>query len=137
MSYSTIFSLANMLAMIMWLLMLIVPNWKPTRFLVDHKIIPIALSALYGFYIIQTMTQGIEMNFGSLEGVMGLFSHESATLAGWLHYLAFDLIVGMWMITQNRTIGIHPLLMIPCLLGAFMLGPIGFLVFILFKKLTK
>ncbi|MBT8324786.1 MAG: DUF4281 domain-containing protein [Winogradskyella sp.] len=129
MSPSEVFSIVNLLAMPMWILMIIVPNWKVTRFLVDYKIIPVMLSFIYAFYIISSMLGGSAMDFGSLESVMQLFTVENAVLAGWVHYLAFDLLVGMWMLDENRTLKIHPILMAPCLLGAFMLGPVGFLLF--------
>ena len=34
--------------------------------------------------------------FGSLAGVARLFTVEGLLLAGWIHYLAFDLFVGSW-----------------------------------------
>lgn len=117
----------------MWLLMIIVPNWKVTRFLIDYKLIPIILSAVYTVYIFVTLNQGGGIDFSSLESVMNLFTQEHAVLAGWVHYLAFDLLVGMWIISQNRTLKVSHLLIIPCLLGTFMLGPIGFLLFTLIK----
>ena len=75
------------------------------------------------------------MDFGSLESVMDLFTEEKAVLAGWVHYLVFDLLVGMWMVNQNRDLGIHQILMAPCLLGTFMLGPVGFLLFMIIRSL--
>ena len=133
MSPSEVFSLANMIAMPMWLLMIFLPKWKVTTFLVDFKVIPILLSLVYAVYIIQAIRIGGGMDFGSLDSVMTLFTEENAVLAGWVHYLAFDLLVGMWMINQNKELKIHPILMAPCLLGTFMAGPIGFLLFMIFR----
>lgn len=137
MTPSEVFSIANMLALPMWLLMLILPKWKMTRFLVDYKVIPIFLSLIYAIYIIQSLLSGPAMDFGSLESVMALFTSESAVLAGWVHYLAFDLVVGMWMLDENIKLKIHPLLMAPCLIGAFMFGPIGLLLFMCIKSFKK
>lgn len=129
MAPSDVFSIANMVAMPMWILMIVLPKWKATRFLVQFKIIPLLLSLIYAVYIIQSMLNGPGMDFGSLESVMALFTVEEAVLAGWVHYLAFDLLVGMWMLGENEQLKIHPLIMAPCLLGTFMMGPIGFLLF--------
>ena len=129
MTAAEVFSLVNLIAMPMWILMIVLPKWKLTRFLVDYKLIPLVLSLVYAWYIALTIQSGPAMDFGSLEAVMNLFTAENALLAGWVHYLAFDLLVGMWMLDQNKTLGIHPLIMAPCLLGTFMLGPVGFLVF--------
>ena len=129
MTPSEVFSIANMIAFAMWFLLIILPNWKATRFLINYKVIPIFLSLVYAFYIIQSIVSGPAMDFGSLKAVMKLFTIENAVLAGWLHYLGFDMLVGMWMVDQNKTLKIHPVIMAPCLLGTFMIGPIGFVLF--------
>ncbi|WP_027395696.1 ABA4-like family protein [Aquimarina latercula] len=131
------FSIANMIAMPMWVLMILLPKWKITRFLIDFKIIPIVLSLIYAFYIFQAIQIGGGMDFGSLASVMALFTEENAVLAGWVHYLAFDLMVGMWILDQNKKIGIHQLLIAPCLFGTFMLGPIGLLLFLIIKSIKQ
>ncbi|GGD72213.1 hypothetical protein GCM10011412_07330 [Maribacter cobaltidurans] len=77
------------------------------------------------------------MDFGSLGSVMNLFTEEHAVLAGWIHYLAFDLLVGMWMIDQNKELGIHKALMAPCLFFTFMFGPLGFLLFWTIKTIKN
>ena len=126
MTATDVFSLANLIVMPMWLLMIFLPKWKATRFLMNYKIVPLILSLVYALYIVIAMRIGGGMDFGSLASVMALFTEENAVLAGWVHYLAFDLLVGMWMIKQNENLGIHQLLMAPCLLATFMLGPVGF-----------
>ncbi len=73
------------------------------------------------------------MDFGSLSSVMQLFTQEYAVLAGWVHYLAFDLLIGMWLLNQNKELKIHQALMAPCLLLTFMFGPLGFLLFTIIK----
>lgn len=129
MTPTTVFSIVGMMVMPMWILMIILPKWNFTKFLIDFKVIPIALSIIYAVYIFQAMLTGGGMDFGSLASVMELFTEENAVLAGWVHYLAFDLFVGMWMLDQNKELKIHQLIMAPCLLATFMLGPVGFLLF--------
>ncbi|NAS13289.1 ABA4-like family protein [Poritiphilus flavus] len=135
MTPTTVFSLANLLVMPMWILMILFPKWKVTRFLMDYKLVPILLSFLYGIYVFLTLQGGGVLDFGSLSAVMRLFTLENAAMAGWVHYLAFDLLVGFWILEQNRSVGLHQLLMAPCLIGTFMLGPLGFLLFILLRTL--
>lgn len=139
MTPSQVFSIVGMMAMPMWVLLIFLPKWKVTRFFIDYKIIPIALSVIYAIYIAKSLITGGMMDFGSLKSVMQLFTVENAVLAGWIHYLAFDLLVGMWMVNQNKELNIHPILMAPCLLGSFMLGPVGFLLFMIMRaiKLKK
>lgn len=137
MTPTDVFSFANMTAMPMWILMMLLPTWKVTRFLIDYKVIPILLSLVYAIYIFQAIQTGGGMDFGSLASVMSLFTEENAVLAGWVHYLAFDLIVGMWILDQNKELRIHQLLIVPCLLGTFMLGPVGFLLFMIIKSIKQ
>ncbi len=135
MTPTDVFSLANLIVLPMWLLMIVLPRWKATRFLMDYKLVPLILSLVYAAYIVIAMRIGGGMDFGSLSSVMALFTEENAVLAGWVHYLAFDLLVGMWMIKQNENLGLHRLLMAPCLLATFMLGPVGFLLFMLMRSI--
>ena len=139
MTPSETFSLVGMIAMPMWALMIFFPKWRVTQFLIDYKIIPILLSVVYVIYIFLSIQDGGGLDFGSLDSVMSLFTKENAVLAGWVHYLAFDLLVGMSMLDQNKTLKIHPVLMAPCLLGTFMLGPVGFMLFMIIRtfKLKK
>ena len=139
MTPSEVFSIVSKLAISMWILMVFLPKWSITRFFIDYKIIPIILSIVYVTYIIQAIQIGGMMDFGSLKSVMALFTEQNAVLAGWVHYLAFDLLIGMWILNQNRTVKIHHLLIIPCLLATFMFGPIGFLLFTIMSavKLKK
>ena len=139
MQTADVFSIVNLIAMPMWLLMIVLPKWKGTRFLIDYKVIPIVLASVYLLYIIRSVTGGGSFDFGSLESVMALFTQEEAVLAGWVHYLCFDLLVGMWIVNQNKSLKIHPILIGLCLVGTFMLGPVGFLLFMLFRsfKLSK
>ena len=135
MTTSAVFQFANTIAMLMWVLMILLPNWKWTRFLVDYKLVPILLSVLYMIYIVQSMQGGGGMDFSSLESVKKLFTIEIAVLAGWLHYLAFDLVVGMWILDQNRVLKINHLILVPCLLGAFIFGPVGFLLYMIVRTI--
>jgi hypothetical protein len=137
MTPSDIFSAANIMAFAMWFLLIILPNWKATRFLINYKVIPICLSLVYAFYIIESLLSGPAMDFGSLEAVMQLFTVENAVLAGWLHYLVFDMLVGMWMLEQNKSLKIHPAIMAPILVATFMMAPIGFLLFMGIRAFNK
>ena len=60
---------------------------------------------------------------------MALFTMPEIALAGWIHYLAFDLFVGAWEVRTARREGIAFLLVLPCLALTFLFGPAGFLAF--------
>ncbi|RNC86252.1 MAG: DUF4281 domain-containing protein [Winogradskyella sp.] len=135
MTTAEVFSIANLMAMLMWILMIVLPKWKGTRFLIDFKVIPLLLSLSYIVYMLSYIQAGGGLDFGNLSSVMDVFTKENAVMAGWVHYLAFDLLIGMWMLNQNQKLGIHQLIMVPCLIGTFMLGPVGFLLFMTIRAI--
>ena len=72
-------------------------------------------------------------SFGSLDGVAALFVNREALLAGWIHYLAFDLLTGIFIVNNARKNGIGIALLLPCLFFTFMLGPVGLLLYLLIR----
>ena len=138
MNPTDIFDLAGMITMPMWLLMIILPKWKSTQLLMDYKVVPICLSIIYVIFISIGMNKnGSFPDFSNLNSVMHLFTEENMVLAGWIHYLAFDLLIGMWMIDKNKILKINQLVMAPILFCTFMLGPVGFLLFTIIKTFYK
>lgn len=127
MELETLFSIASTLALIGWLALLLAPAkypvWRPIA-----VIAALALCMLYAGLIGAFWTRG-EGDFGSLAGVARLFEHQGLLLAGWVHYLAFDLLVGAWEREESQRIGLSRWLLAPCLFLTFMLGPIGWLAF--------
>lgn len=77
------------------------------------------------------------MSFSTLDSVYAIFQNPALLLAGWVHYLAFDLFIGSWEVRDARRIGIPHLLVVPCLIGTFLVGPIGLLLYLLLRFLLK
>ena len=98
--------------------------------------IPVLLGLLY-LYIILVHWRGSEGGFGSLGQVSDLFQSPWLLLAGWVHYLAFDLFIGAWEVRDAQREGIHHLLVIPCLFLTFMFGPIGLLLYLGLRAGTR
>lgn len=128
MDMETVFTFTNVLALAGWLALLLAP--RAPRF--ADKIAGVIIPALLGIAYLMlasvffTFTEG---GFDSLANVMVLFDNPQAVMAGWLHYLAFDLFIGAWQVRQARQIGIRHLVLLPALILTFLLGPIGLLVF--------
>jgi ABA4-like protein len=78
-----------------------------------------------------------EGGFGSLDQVAILFSNRQALLAGWIHYLAFDLFIGSWEVRDAQRLAIPHLAVIPALVLTFMFGPIGLLLYLLERAFWK
>ena len=121
----TVFSFATFIAMFGWILLVVVPA-DPRAKLLTAIIIPLTLSAIYLAYIFMHMGDA-SGGFGSLAEVKLLFGTDELLLAGWIHYLAFDLFVGAWESRDSQRLGIPRLVMVPCYVMTFMLGPVGLL----------
>ncbi|WP_133272130.1 ABA4-like family protein [Hymenobacter radiodurans] len=128
---ATLFSVANPVAMLGWVLLLIAPRWTVTRRLVLSGILPLALAVVYAVVIgvHYAGPEGSVGGFSSLADVALLFQDPWALLAGWVHYLCFDLAIGAWEARDAHRRGVPHLLLIPCLLFTFLLGPVGILLY--------
>lgn len=126
-SMDTVFSVCSTLAAVGWLLLVLLPRWRATQALAAVAI-PLAISVVYLVLIVRYMP-GSSGGFDSLTDVAALFSDRGLLLAGWVHYLAFDLFIGSWEVRDATRLKLPHLLVIPCLLLTFMLGPIGLLAY--------
>lgn len=126
-----IFSFASTFVLVGWLLLIFAFRWKHTLTIVRLGVI-LLLSILYTFLIITHFGDG-DGGFGSLEEVSLLFENPWALLAGWVHYLAFDLFVGSWEVQNARSVGISHWFVIPCLLLTFLFGPLGLLLYLIIR----
>lgn len=132
MSYDSLFSLANGLAIIAWLILIIFPYRPFTNQLLIGVVVTI-LCIAYAVLVYQMLQPNDFKKFMTLEGVTSLLSQPDAALAGWIHYLAFDLMTGLFIANNAAKHGIGYAWLLPCLILTFMLGPIGLLLYLLFR----
>ena len=127
MDLERIFSLASAISVVGWLFLVFVPR-RPYTQTIAGAIAPLVLAAIY-LALIFSNIRGAEGGFGSLTDVAMLFQKRELLLAGWIHYLAFDLFIGAWETRDAARNQIPHLVVIPCLVMTFMLGPIGLLLY--------
>ena len=136
MTLEGVFSAANIVAMLGWIALVFLPGWRYTTSLITSVVIPGILGMAYT-YLIVTELGRTEGGFGSLAEVTLLFQNPAALLAGWIHYLAFDLFIGSWEVRDARSHGINHLLVVPCLFLTFMFGPIGLLLYLILRSVSR
>lgn len=137
MTPDAVFQFANTLVLPHWLLMVVAPRWRPTQWLAKYLPIPVVLALLYIYYLFFGGESSLDFqSFNSLQGVKSLFKADTAVLAGWIHYLAFDLVVGSWILRSSQKRKINHWLIIPCLFFCFMLGPVGFLLYWIIRQIS-
>ena len=125
MDLEQLFSTAGTIAIVGWLFLVSVPQ-KPFTQVIAGVIAPLILAAMY-LILIASNIRDAEGGFGSLADVTKLFQKPELLLAGWIHYLAFDLFIGAWEVRDAQRNQIPHLLVLPSLVMTFMLGPIGLL----------
>jgi hypothetical protein len=128
MTPNQLFSIANALALAAWLVLIVLPRQRWVSDVLAPIVMPALFAAVY-VAILVTQWKGSAGGFSSLPAVATLFSQPWLLLAGWVHYLAFDLFVGSWEVRDARERGIPHLAVVPCLLLTFMFGPAGWLAY--------
>ncbi|WP_245228451.1 ABA4-like family protein [Pontixanthobacter sp. CEM42] len=128
-----LFGWAGQAAMLGWVILIFLPRRWPALLFVPRYVIPLGLSLLYSGLAMSYILTVEGGGFGSLAEVKTLLSNDWALLAGWVHYLAFDLFIGGWIAVQADKVGISRLLQAPILLATFMAGPLGLALFMVMR----
>ena len=123
-----IFSIANSVAVFCWILLALFPNRRWATDVVAGTAMPSLLAAAYIAIVIAIFPRA-DGSFSTLAGVARLFNSPWLLLAGWLHYLAFDLLIGSWEARDSVARGIPRWLLVPCLFLTLMFGPAGWLAY--------
>ncbi|WP_191090157.1 ABA4-like family protein [Histidinibacterium aquaticum] len=126
MSPDRLFDLANTLALAGWVVLLFAPRRWPGVTHVPRWGIPIALSALYAGLMLAYFDQA-GGSYGSIAEVRQLFASDEVLVAGWTHYLTFDLMIGALMAERLDGAEVSRLVQAPVLACIFLFGPLGVL----------
>ena len=132
MTAEQLFSILNLLTVAAWLPLLFLPRvrWAAT---VVPVVMPLLLAVAYVALLAATLGRS-EGGFSSLADVRALFDDPWALLAGWTHYLAFDLFIGGWEVRDAQRRGIPHLLVVPALVLTFLVGPAGLLLSLAIRR---
>ena len=129
-----IFSICNSLALVAWIILMFFTFWK-NRDVYIFGVIIILFAIIYSWLIFSNISIDGFKNFNTLNGVSQLFSNKSLLLAGWIHYLAFDLLTGIYIVNNARKNGLNHWTIVPVLFFTFLLGPFGLLLYILLRTI--
>ena len=127
MIWDTLFSIASGFAGLAWIWLIVLPRWNWAVFAVCYCLIGLfclAYAALILVFFFRVEGGG----FNSIAQVRALFSSDPVLVAGWLHYLAFDLVIGLWIVQRLEASAVSRLLQAPILAATFLFGPFGLLI---------
>ena len=133
MTAEQVFSIANVVSVLCWILLALLPGRRWVTDTLTGKAAPALFGAAY-IVIVITVFPRAEGSFSTLGGVSGLFSNPWLLLAGWLHYLAFDLLVGTWEARDSVERRVPRWLLVPCLFLTLMFGPMGWIAYMIVRE---
>ena len=128
---TTLFTIFNTGVLLPWLLLLVAPRWKATQQMVHTQWPVLILAAAYLTLLAMAMLGpgGFSLDFSNFDSIKAAFAKEEVMLIGWIHFLAFDLAVGMWELRDAQRRAMPHLWLVPCLVFTLMFGPVGFLLY--------
>lgn len=121
-----VFGAVSGVAALAWALLILGPRRPWVRWLLGGGVV-LGLSLVYGVLAMAFFFTVPGGGFGTLAEVMRLFTVPEVALAGWVHYLAFDLAVGLWIAQRADAEGVSRWLQAPVLGVTFLFGPLGLL----------
>lgn len=144
MSWESIFWATNLVAVLAWLALLLLPRGPRVLSLIMYG--GVAVLCLAYVLMIVGMHVGwldaarppgapppnmLDYNIG---GLQNLFVSRGGLVLGWTHYLAFDLFIGLWIAKDADHKGFSRLVQVPILLLTFAFGPVGLLVWLIVRE---
>ena len=134
MAPDTAFEWASALALLGWASLVagVLPKPGLPRqwlLLAGGRAVPLLLCAAYVLLLAQHWGSAPGGHFGSLAGVTALFASPGKLVGGWVHFLAFDLWLGRWMVDDLQAQQRSRWLLLPCLPLTFLFGPAGLLLY--------
>lgn len=142
--WETLFSTVNIVAMIAWAILIILPR-KPFLMAAVLYLGVGLLSFVYTAVMVSlqanwvdgvAMTAGAAggVDFTTIEGVAAIFASKGGVVVGWTHYLAFDLFVGLWIARDADAKDFNRFIQAPILFATFMVGPVGLFIWLIVRE---
>ena len=144
MSWSAIFTLTNVVALLGWAMLAVLPRSRTVNSVIMYACVGLLCLAyaavfvsLFGGLVDPARVAGApepDLSNYSVEGIRALFMSDGGIVLGWTHYLAFDLFVGLWIARDADAKGFSRLTQLPILFFTLMAGPIGLLLWLVIRE---
>jgi hypothetical protein len=140
--WEQIFGIANLVAMIAWAVLILAPRRDMVmQALFFGPVLLLALGYATGLTLVLTgvVPTGGGADFSTIEGVRAIFASDAGVTIGWVHYLTFDLFVGLWIARNADAHGLSTLkgrlIQAPILFFTFAAGPFGLSLYIVLRMI--
>lgn len=122
-----------------WISLLFLPRWRHTKTIT--LAIAVAYSIMYivlAYVLFSKALFAIDpAAFSTTEGLSRMFTDATSVLAGWAHFIVFDLWTARFFVLDSRRANIPHLAVVPSILGCMFFGPLGLLSYVVIKKLFE
>ncbi|WP_157197710.1 MULTISPECIES: ABA4-like family protein [Methylomonas] len=136
------FSIVSIAAMAAWLGLAVAAPLRAGRtreniLFVSGRVAPLLLCTAYVAFLARYWGSTPGGGFQSLEAVQILFAAPGKMLGAWTHFLAFDLLVGRWLVDDASSEGNSRLPLVIALPATFLFGPLGVLLYLAGRALLS
>ncbi len=138
-----LFLIVNLIPMPYWLLMIFLPRHPYTRRLTSGWSAYLLLGVLYTSMLVWSIVLAVvtpesmpPLNF-SLEGLTALLGTPFGILIVWTHMLMMDLFAGVWVYQESLRVEAPRLVSGICLFLVLMSGPLGLVVFLIWRSIGR
>jgi hypothetical protein len=111
-----------------WIILIALPSWNRSDLFLTGVVVTLLLLMLTQDFAFDDWKK-----FGTIDGIQGMFESKTVVVAGWVHYLAFDLMTGIFIRKNAGLHGVNYWLTLPCLILTFMWGPAGLLLYFIIR----
>lgn len=138
MNVEALFSAANASALLGWLALLLAPLRRSAA-VAAARWVAALLAGLYTVLIAAALLAGAgeAPDFGSAAALAQAFSRPEVLLVGWVHYLAFDLWTGAWIVEDAPRARLPHWAVVPILVLTFLAGPVGLIIYLLARSTRR
>jgi len=139
MGWTFVFSAVNLLALVGWAALILLPRWPALLSAVLYLGVGL-LCLAYATGLIGVVSglipnpQSGGADFSTISGVRAIFASDAGVTIGWTHYLAFDLFVGLWIARDGDAKDISRFVQAPILFATLMAGPLGLGIWLLLRE---
>jgi hypothetical protein len=139
MDWSTLFNAVNLLAMMAWGALILLPRAPALLSAILYLgvgLLCLIYAVCLGGVLSGLIPTGGEggADFTTIAGVRSIFATDAGVTIGWTHYLAFDLFTGLWIARDADAKKFSRMVQAPVLFATFMVGPVGLLVWLAIRE---
>jgi len=122
MSAARVFQCLNLVVLPWWAVFLAAPRSRIAARAASHSAIFLGLSLLYAAFLAGALAARGGDGAFDFDALRVVLATPRGFLAGWTHYVAFDLFIGAWIVRESCRLRVEPR---PYLFLTLVAGPLG------------